>query len=219
MNMVDLLPAEGTKGRILEELMTGPRSAKELAGVLRIRESAVRTHLERLVDRGIVQPSFHRQGVGRPRKRFSLTPDGQEIFPRRYEMLLDALIGALEEREGEGYVSSLMVQAAQEFARKVAQKLPAFSPETSKEDRLRAVVKVLNDLGQRAELNREGERLQVVRKNCVFRATAMKHAYLLCNVFDQHFLENLFGQAGVDLLDSIPRGAHSCTHLIQLGSH
>jgi predicted ArsR family transcriptional regulator len=217
MAAADLILGDTTKGRILEELITGPRTARDLASVLKIRESAVRTHLERMVERGIVQPSFHREGVGRPRKRFSLTPEGFELFPRRYEMLLDTLVEVLLEREGEGYVSTLFMSAARRFAEKLASEIPRMEEGASERERLEAVVRILNKLGQRAHLESSGGTPRIVRRNCVFRVAAMKHAYLLCDVFDQHFLESLLGQAGVGLTESVPRGGHTCTHLIHLG--
>lgn len=216
MSAANLVLGEGTKGRILEELMGGPRSAKDLSGMLRIRESAVRVHLEKMVERGLVSPSFHREGVGRPRKRFRLTSEGQELFPRHYEMLLDSVVGSIREREGEAYLTTLFTQAAERFASEVARELPAVSPRASKEERLRAVVAVLNRLGQRAEVVRTGKSVRIVRRNCIFRACAIKDSHLLCEVFDQHLLESLLGHAGVDLTDSIARGGSACSHLIQL---
>ena len=62
---------------------------------------------------------------------------------------------------------------------------------------------------------RRGE-LKIVRTNCVFRHSALTHAYLVCDVFDKHLTEALLGQVGVDLKDSISRGGLQCTHLIQL---
>jgi len=74
---------EGTRGRILEELATAPRTARDLAEKLGIQESAARGHLGRMEDRGLVVPSFRREGVGRPRKRYVLTGQGQDLFPKK----------------------------------------------------------------------------------------------------------------------------------------
>jgi predicted ArsR family transcriptional regulator len=214
MIAADIRPGEGTRGRILEELALAPRTAKDLALKLGIQESAARGHLERLEDRGIVRPMFRREGVGRPRKRYFLTSQGIELFPRRYELLLDAVMEELLAREGEGFVSALFAEAARRMAQAVARQVP---PSATREERASLLAQALNDLGFRAavETTPEGD-LKIVRTNCVFRHSALSHAYLICDVFDKHLTEALLGHAGVDLQDAISRGGARCTHLVQL---
>lgn len=207
---------EGTKSKILNELTEGPRTARELAGRLRIQESAVRTHLERLATRGIVEPKFYREGVGRPRKRYALTDEGFELFPRRYELMVDSLIDSILEREGEGYLSEIFSRAADRFAERLMDEFPELKASSGSEDRLRQVVKVLDRLGQRASIRRDAGGAHLVRRNCIFRGSALAHSNLICEVFDRRLLERLMGSNSVDLLASMPQGAASCSHLIQL---
>ncbi|MGC2288859.1 MAG: ArsR family transcriptional regulator [Thermoplasmata archaeon] len=214
MGAGDLVLTDGTRGKIIEALAVSPRSARDLARNLGIQESAVRGHLDRLEDRGLVSPSFHREGVGRPKKRYVLTSQGQDLFPRQYELLLDSVMEELLAQEGEGYTSALFAEAARRMARQIAAEV---SPELPKEDRISALVDALNKLGFRAEAQTlpDGE-VRINRTNCVFRHTALTHAYLLCEVFDKHLTEALLGQSGLQLEDSITRGGLTCTHLIQL---
>src|SRR5579859_952728 len=108
---LEVRPGEGTRGKILEELAVAPRTARDLSKKLGIQESAARGHLDRLEDRGLVVPSFRREGVGRPRKRYLLTPEAQELFPRKYELLLDSVMEELLERHGEPFVSKVFAEA------------------------------------------------------------------------------------------------------------
>jgi predicted ArsR family transcriptional regulator len=210
----DVVLSDSTRGKIIEALAVSPRSARDLAKNLGIQESAVRGHLDRLEGRGLVSPSFHREGVGRPKKRYMLTSQGQDLFPRRYEFLLDSVMEELLAREGEGYTSALFAEAARRMARQIAAEI---SPKGTREERIRAVANALNKLGFRARVQTlpDGE-VRINRTNCVFRHTALTHAYLLCEVFDKHLTEALLGQSGLQLEDSITRGAMTCTHLIQL---
>jgi DeoR family transcriptional regulator, suf operon transcriptional repressor len=214
MGAGELVLSDGTRGKIIEALAVSPRSARDLARNLGIQESAVRGHLDRLEDRGLVSPSFHREGVGRPKKRYMLTAQGQDLFPRRYEFLLDSVMEELLAREGEGYTSALFAEAARRMARQIAAEI---SPKLSREERIGALVDALNKLGFRAQVQTlpDGE-VRINRTNCVFRHTALTHAYLLCEVFDKHLTEELLGQSGLQLEDSITRGGLTCTHLIQL---
>jgi len=205
---------EGTRGRILEELATAPRTARDLAKTLGIQESAARGHLERMEERGLVVPSFRREGVGRPRKRYALTDQGQEMFPKRYELILDTVVSELLAREGEGFVSALFAEAAERMAREIVKDLPKVG---TPEERARQLVTALNRLGFRCSVDRSPEgHLRIVRTNCVFRHSALSHPYLLCEVFDKRLTETLLGQAGVNLEDSIGRGGMRCSHLIEL---
>ena len=210
----DVRPGEGTRGRILEELAVAPRTARDLSKKLGIQESAARGHLDRLEDRGLVVPTFRREGVGRPRKRYLLTPEALELFPRRYELLLDAVMEEILAVQGEATASKLFAEAAKRMANQIATRIPHGS---SRAERARALAKALNDLGFRCTIEPgEGGSLKIIRSNCVFRHSALNHAYLVCDVFDKHLTEGLLGQAGVDLQDSISRGGLRCTHLIQL---
>ncbi len=205
---------EGTRGRILEELAGSPRTARDLAKSLRIQESAARGHLERLEEKGLVVPSFCREGVGRPRKRYALTPLGQDLFPKQYDRILDSVVGELLAREGEGYVSALFAEAGRRMAQEIAREIPKSG---SPAERARNLVTALNRLGFRCTATETPDgRLRIVRTNCVFRHSALTHPYLLCEVFDKHLTESLLGQVGVDLEDSIGRGGMRCTHLILL---
>jgi DeoR family suf operon transcriptional repressor len=206
--------SEGTRGRIIEELAVAPKTARDLARSLGIQESAARGHLDRLEERGLVVPTFRREGVGRPRKRYLLTPQGQELFPRRYELLLDSVMEELLATEGEGFVSTLFADAARRMAKQIAGEVPA---DASPHARAQALAGALNHLGFRCTVESTPEgALKIVRTNCVFRHSALTHSYLLCDVFDKHLTEELLGQVGLDLQDSITRGGMRCTHLIQL---
>lgn len=205
---------EGTRGRILEELAVTPRTARDLAQKLGIQESAARGHLGRMEDRGLVTPTFRREGVGRPRKRYALTGAAQELFPKKYDLILDTVVDELLAREGEGYVSALFADAAQRMARAVAKDVPHTGTTA---ERAENVARSLNRLGFRCTADRAPDgSVRIVRTNCVFRHSALSHPFLMCDVFDKHLTEALLGQPGVDLIDSIGRGGMRCTHLIQL---
>ncbi len=205
---------EGTRGKILEELAVAPRTARDLARSIGIQESAARGHLDRMEERGLVVPSFRREGVGRPRKRYVLTDQGQELFPKRYELILDTVVSELLAREGEGFVSALFSEAAERMAREIVKDVPKGG---TPEERAHQLVTALNRLGFRCTLDRSPDgHLRIVRTNCVFRHSALTHPYLLCEVFDKRLTETLLGQAGVNLEDSIGRGGMRCSHLIEL---
>src|SRR5579871_5906365 len=197
---LDIRLGEGTRGRIIEELAVAPRTARDLARSLGIQESAARGHLDRLEQRGLVLPTFHKEGVGRPRKRYAL--------------MLDSVLEELLARQGAEFVSSIFADAARRMALQIVHKIPPRAPPA---ERAEALAAALNELGFRCivETDPDGS-LKIIRTNCVFRHNALTHSYLICEVFDKHLTEALLGEVGLDLKDSITRGATRCTHLIQL---
>jgi|HubBroStandDraft_1064217.scaffolds.fasta_scaffold11631_4 predicted ArsR family transcriptional regulator len=214
MSAADGGTLEGTRGRILEELATAPRTARDLAKKLGIQESAARGHLGRMEERGLVVPTFRREGVGRPRKRYALTGQGQEMFPKKYDLILDTVVDELLAREGEGFVSALFAESARRMAADIAKGLPKA---VTTEEKARNLVAALNTLGFRCTMDTTPDgHLRIVRTNCVFRHSALAHPFLMCDVFDKNLTEALLGEAGVDLQDSIGRGGMRCTHLIQI---
>jgi predicted ArsR family transcriptional regulator len=216
MEVPEVRPGEGTRGRIIEELAIAPRTAKDLSRRFSIQESAARGHLERLEERGLVRPTFTREGVGRPRKRYALTPAGQELFPKKYDVLLDSIIEQILLREGEGYLSALFAEAARRLAQRIVEEIPK---KATPAQRAKALVDALNEFGFRASVEETpGGGLKIVRNNCVFRHNALTHSYLLCDVFDKNLTTELLGAAGLDLdlRDSIARGGMRCTQLVQL---
>ncbi len=214
MSAAHLVPHEGTRGRILDQLAQSPCTARDIASSLGIQESAARGHLERLRERGYVSPSFRREGVGRPRKRYALTPEGQELFPKKYDLLLDALMDEILTREGEAFANDLFASAASRVAREIARGIPKSG---TLPERTRQLVESLNAFGFNCTMEKMPDGgFRIVRMNCVFRRNALSHTRLMCNVFDQRLTESLLGQVDVDLQDSIGRGGVRCTHLIHL---
>jgi predicted ArsR family transcriptional regulator len=213
MNTTDGAALEGTRGRILEQLATSPQTARDLAKKLGIQESAARGHLDRMEERGLVTPSFHREGVGRPRKRYLLTNQAQDLFPKKYDLILDSVVDELLAREGEGFVSALFAESARRMAGTIGEEIPKGGTTAEKAARL---VDALNRLGFRCSIETTDDgHLRIVRTNCIFRHSALAHPYLLCDVFDKNLTEALLGELGVDLEESIGRGGMRCTHLIR----
>src|ERR1043166_1069329 len=80
-----------TKQKIMEILLEGPRSLGEITDKLQIQKSAVRVHLQSLQSEKAVESHFKIERLGRPRKIYSLTENGRELFPRKYDLILSLI--------------------------------------------------------------------------------------------------------------------------------
>lgn len=100
------LPAgyRGLRGSILVALKKSqPLTAGELAAQFGVSATALRKHLRQLEDAGVVEFSREVRGVGAPTNAYSLTRDGEGLFPRSYAAtLVDALEAVRESAGSEG---------------------------------------------------------------------------------------------------------------------
>ena len=74
-----------TRQRVMQTLLSRQRcTINELAEVVSINPISVRHHITRLEADGLVSSEEEKHGVGRPRRLYFLTEEGQERFPSRY---------------------------------------------------------------------------------------------------------------------------------------
>jgi predicted ArsR family transcriptional regulator len=86
---------------VLEALRKrGGATAEELSRELGGGAVAMRVHLRNLLAAGLVAHEQERQKVGRPVRRFHLTPSADATFPKQYELFAVALAEAVAEQLG-----------------------------------------------------------------------------------------------------------------------
>src|SRR5690349_19762874 len=91
-----------TSERILYQLKTkGPQAAGPIAARLEVTAMAVRQHLYRLKQRGLVDYTDQRQPVGRPLRQWRLTPASASRFPDSHAELTLEVIDAVRAAFGE----------------------------------------------------------------------------------------------------------------------
>jgi DeoR family transcriptional regulator, suf operon transcriptional repressor len=198
-----------TKKRILEQLQRSPSTAPVLAEAIGFQVSAIRGHLDALEQQGLVAPRFRRAGVGRPRKVYELTDAGQEMFPRRYHLLLSRMIERLAEKEGRAYTARLLAEIAQELA--VELKVPH---EGTIEQRAYALAQALNTMGFEATIEQTAQGLVLVRRNCIFMEAAKEHHDLVCGRFDQELVRSALQTKDAKLACCMATGASACHNLL-----
>lgn len=203
-----------TRAWIVDVLLEGAKTTHQLADILKIHHTAVRAHLEGLERNGLVVAEFRNEGVGRPKKYYSLTEDGRELLPRRYQLMLEIILQNLLKTHGREEVETLM----RAVARDLAGKLKVAASGSPLSDRVKKAVDALNELGFRASVSNEDGQLSIVRTSCVFQKTAASHHDLVCQVFDQELLNaSLAGDARIELVQSQAKGDCVCKHIVQVG--
>jgi len=135
-----------TRGQIITLLRRASRTADELAQALELTDNAVRTHLAALERDGVVQLRGLRRGGGKPAYVYALTLEGEQLFPKAYDPVLQHLLEVFSERISADEVETLL----REVGRRMAGRWNIPSGELRM--RLEAAVEVINELGGMAEL-------------------------------------------------------------------
>jgi len=167
---IDLLKA--TRAEIINLLKRrGGMSVEALAGELEISKVAVRRHLDQLEEHGFVGHCAERCERGRPRFVYSLTTEGNGLFPDTSAEFACELMDQVGATFGTSAVASLLEQQASSFisaAKRDVEGL-AFG------ERVHAVAKLFNDRGYVAEVERlDDGSFRIVERNCPIREVASR---------------------------------------------
>jgi predicted ArsR family transcriptional regulator len=162
-----------TKHQILELLKrTGSATVEEAAGSLSIASMTARQHLLGLERDGLVQSEKVRRTNGRPHYLFYLTTKGDEMFPRRFDVLAAVILDEVaalhaEDIDGlnEDQKRSLLIQRA---ADRLAERYRFPVDGRSLEERIEALTRVLHAIGGFAEWIKTDDGYEIRDYNCVF---------------------------------------------------
>src|SRR5574338_244196 len=139
---------KGPRGEILLELKHAqPLTAKDLAEKLGVSPNAVRHHLKELAAAALVTYGREQRGVGAPTFAYRLSPQGEALFPNRYEQTLTDLLDRVTEKQGREAAVAMFEDLYGELERRLQAELQGVAPER----RLEAVARVMSDAGYMAE--------------------------------------------------------------------
>jgi len=185
----------------------GQATIIELSDALGLTAVSVRHHLSTLQAEGLVTSTEVRQGVGRPRHTYSLTPTALERFPTKYvalsERLLDELKSALDPKQ----VEALFVHMAQGMVAKFAARLEG----KPLEQKLELLVELLGSEGFLAQWKRSGETIWLTEYNCPYLHLGQRHPEV-CAI-DRAMISHALG-AEVEKTACVLNGGENCQFVI-----
>lgn len=210
------LPAghKGQRGAVLTQLKRAqPRTARELAGRLGISLNAVRHHLKELEAEGLILYRREHRGVGAPVFAYSLSPAGEELFPRRYGEALSAMLGAVVERNGRDAAVAMLESYFDLLAGRMRTELQGV-PEA---ERLGVLARLLSQEGYMAETQvQEGttSRSEAVltEHNCPIPAVAGRFPEICAA--EARYLAEVLG-AEVERTGHILSGCPACEYRVR----
>jgi predicted ArsR family transcriptional regulator len=168
---IDLLKA--TRAEIVNLLKRqGSMTVEALAGELSISKVAVRRHLDQLEEQGFIGHCSERCERGRPRFLYSLTTEGNGLFPDTSAEFACELMGQVATKFGESAVDGLIADQATALIDSLKRDVDGLDFD----GRVLAVAKQFNDRGYVADVERlEDGSYRIVERNCPIREVAARY--------------------------------------------
>ena len=209
----------GAPARVARALLEGgPQTAAALAERLHLTPTAIRRHLDLLVEQGLVESAERApygpaavasRGRGRPARVFSLTAEGRDAFEQQYDDLAVHALRFLADTGGPEAVEQFARHRVNELERKYAPQLDGTAPD----ERVGALVEILNEEGYAASLveGPSGPAVQICQHHCPVGHVAAEFP-ALCEAETEAF-GRLLG-AHVTRLATLAHGDGVCTTLV-----
>jgi predicted ArsR family transcriptional regulator len=162
-----------TKQQLLALLKrTGSATVEEAAGALSVASMTARQHLLNLERDGQVESQRVRRSNGRPHYLYTLTSKGEDMFPRRYDLLARVLLDEVGDIDAGDLAAMTPTERRTFFIQRSADRLAErfrFDPGSRDlEGRIQAVTEVLRSIGGFAEWLRTEDGYEIRDYNCVF---------------------------------------------------
>jgi predicted ArsR family transcriptional regulator len=193
---------------------TGPQSADALARRLKVTVVAARQQLGRLLDKGLVSFEDHREGVGRPRRTWSLSEAGNARFPDSHATLTVDLIQAIGAAFGPEALDRVIAERERATRRTYAERV---RPGRSLAERAKLLAEQRAEEGYMAEVKRQPDgSLLLIENHCPI-CVAAKACQGLCRSELSLFRDVLGPDAKVEREEHILAGARRCAYRITAG--
>ena len=187
----------------------GAARAEELAAAIGVTPSAIRQHLAGLLGDGLVSYTEQRQGPGRPKHAYHLTPDADALFPRTYSELTNELLDYVAAAK-PGLVDELFEQRRQ---RRVAGAKARLDGRPF-DERVRELAAILDDDGYLAEAQTtdDGTWL-IVEHNCAILGVAARYGQACSS--ELGFLREAMPDADIERVHHVMAGEHLCGYTVR----
>ncbi len=199
---------KSTRDRVLKTLLTRRQcTINELAEEVNINPISVRHHISRLEADGLVASAEEKHGVGRPRRVYFLTDNGQEQFPSRYLRLTLRLLEQLKETIPQHQINQLFFQMAQDLAADYAHELANLSVE----QKLNLIQRLLTSEGFTVDWEHQDNHYIIRETNCPYFHVGQNYPEV-CSV-DQTLISTLLN-IPAEKVNCMLHGDANCTFVI-----
>jgi predicted ArsR family transcriptional regulator len=199
-----------TRDVILHSIKSSPHSTvEELAEAADVSPVTVRHHLNALLAAGSIEAASVRRKVGRPYYVYSLSEQGQELFPKRYVRLTNRLLGQMKDRLPQTLIDEIfagVVDNVLEEHRGEFEHLPL-------EGRLEYLVNLLAEEGFLSTWEKTDTGFRLVEYSCPYLSIGAAHAEIC--TFDKKLMDGVL-QLPVQQESCMLHGADCCQFTVSI---
>jgi predicted ArsR family transcriptional regulator len=201
-----------SQDRILFQLKTGgPQTAADIGLRLGMTAAGARQHLLKLGAANLVESESRREGRGRPRQYWGLTPHGHEHFPDRHSELTLDLLRSVRDLFGDRGLEKLIAHREQVS---VADYRKAVGAKRSLRQKLTALAQIRSREGYMASVTEDvGGSFLFVENHCPICAAAAA-CQGLCRSELAVFRAALGAGVTIERTDHILAGARRCAYRV-----
>jgi predicted ArsR family transcriptional regulator len=162
---------DSTRGRIVSYLRGSQGTVNDLAEHLGLTDNAVRAHLLSLERDGLVKQSGLRKGSRKPHFAYELTTEGEHLFPKAYDALLNQFIAVLKER----LTPKAFKEALHAVGHSLAEEQKRAPHKLSLERRAQVALRTLEAIGGSPKLEESDGVLSITSQSCPLAAVVAEH--------------------------------------------
>ncbi|SCW85259.1 Predicted transcriptional regulator, ArsR family [Paenibacillus tianmuensis] len=201
-----------TRRVILTMLKTkGALSVGDMSKQLGITEMAVRRHLNTLERDNLIESKLVRQAMGRPSHLYSLTPNADDLFPKKYQHLALELLEELEASLGESNVNLLFERRKERLIDRYGERMK----DKPFDGRVQELAEIQNANGYMVELESTGDGGYLLKEyNCPISQVANQYNHA-CQCELVMFQRLLGPEAEVERKECLAKGGGKCTYAIR----
>ena len=183
-----------TQAKLLALVRRSHQTITGLSKALRLTDNAVRTHIAALRRDGIIEDvGTQRETGGKPARMYGLTPEGEELFPKAYALVLGGLVEEIARKDGRDRAIELLRAVGERVASGVARPADA-------KGRVAAAAEVLRGLGADLDVQRtEGGGWRLQGYGCPFSGVTSSHPEV-CTLA-QALIEQITGRPVTECCD------------------
>lgn len=199
-----------TRKDILDHLRRSRHATiRELGSTLGLTSTGIRQHLTVLERDGLVEAHEKRGHVGRPALVYSLTEQGDDLYPKQYDQFANILLEEVREVAGADGLQTLLKRVATRLAEPHVERLHG----QPLAERVSEATSIIQERGCLADFTNEGGDWLIMQHTCPFPNVAKKNSSVCA--LDVEFVRQLVG-ADARLTKSLLRGDDSCTYRIRV---
>jgi predicted ArsR family transcriptional regulator len=197
--------------RVLHALKSaGPQTAEALGRKLGMTAVGARQHLARLQEEDLVAAVDQSEGVGRPKRIWSLTEAGHARFPDNHAGLTLELITAIRKTGGEAMLDQV-IEAREKSALVTYRR--ALDGAASLKDKVKRLAKIRSEEGYMASTTADDGAVLLIENHCPI-CVAAKACQGFCRSELALFRETLGDEVSVAREEHIVAGARRCVYRI-----